>query len=127
MNHINVYTSLIASIVIQVITGIIEVISLFVRVPFTFSFIKQLLLLEVFVQFIEGLFYIYWLFNFKTISNITPKRYFDWMFTTPTMLINLIFYLIFLQNEDNNSSENLNFFSLFKKEFYTIIIILLFN
>uniref|UniRef100_A0A6C0LAI7 Uncharacterized protein n=1 Tax=viral metagenome TaxID=1070528 RepID=A0A6C0LAI7_9ZZZZ len=123
----NVYTSLIASIVIQVITGIIEVISLFVRVPFTFSFIKQLLLLEVFVQFVEGLFYIYWLFNFKTISNITPKRYFDWVITTPTMLINLIFYLIFLDHKENNTSDKLNFFDLFNTEFNTIITVLLLN
>jgi bacteriorhodopsin len=123
----NVYTSLIASIVIQVITGIIEVISLFVRVPLTFSFLKQLLLLEVFVQFVEGLFYIYWLFNFKTISNITPKRYFDWVITTPTMLINLIFYLIFLDHKENNTSDKLNFFDLFNTEFYTIVTVLLLN
>lgn len=123
----NVYTSLIASIIIQVITGIIEVISLFIRVPISFSFLKQLLLLEVFVQFIEGLFYIYWLFNFKTISNITPKRYFDWVITTPTMLINLIFYLIFLDHKENNTSDNLNFFTLFNTEFYTIVTVLLLN
>ena len=123
----NVYTSLIASIIIQVITGIIEVISLFIRVPLSFSFLKQLLLLEVFVQFVEGLFYIYWLFNFKTISNITPKRYFDWVITTPTMLINLIFYLIFLDHKENNTSDNLNFFTLFNTEFYTIVTVLLLN
>lgn len=123
----NVYTSLIASIVIQVITGIIEVISLFIRVPLSFSFLKQLLLLEVFVQFIEGLFYIYWLFNFKTISNITPKRYFDWVITTPTMLINLIFYLIFLDHKESNTSDKLNFFDLFNTEFYTIVTVLLLN
>jgi len=123
----NVYTSLIASIVIQVITGIIEVISLFIKVPLSFSFLKQLLVLEVFVQFIEGLFYIYWLFNFKTISNITPKRYFDWVITTPTMLINLIFYLIFLDHKENNTSDKLNFFDLFNTEFYTIVTVLLLN
>jgi len=67
------------------------------------------------------------LFNFKNILNITPKRYFDWVVTTPTMLINLIFYLIFLQYKDNNTSYKLNFFQLFKKEFNTIITVLLLN
>jgi hypothetical protein len=85
------------------------------------------MLLEVFVQFIEGSFYIYWLYNFNNILNITPKRYFDWAFTTPTMLINLIFYLIFLQYKKNNISDKLNFIELFNKEFYTIITILLLN
>jgi len=127
MINLNVYTSLITSIVIQVITGIIEISSLFIKVPFEFSFLKQIMLLEIFVQFIEGSFYIYWLYNFKNILNITPKRYFDWIITTPTMLISLIFYLIFLQNKNNNISDKLNFFKLFKKEFNTIITVVLLN
>jgi hypothetical protein len=127
MINLNIYTSLIASIIIQVITGIIEVISLFISVPLKFAFLKQMMLLEIFVQIIEGSFYIYWLYNFKNILNITPKRYFDWIITTPTMLINLIFYLIFLDYKENNASDKLNFFELFNTEFYTIITVLLLN
>jgi hypothetical protein len=127
MINLNIYTSLIISIIIQVITGIIEFISLFIKVNDKISFLKQMMLLEIFVQLIEGLFYVYWLYNFKNILNITPKRYFDWVITTPTMLINLIFYLIFLEHKDNNTSNKLNFLKLFKKEFYTIITVLLLN
>ena len=135
MIYLSVYTSLLVSVIIQVITGIIETISLFIKVPLHFLFLKQMMALEIFVQFIEGLFYIYWLYDFKNISNITPKRYFDWMITTPTMLINLIFYLIFLEYKDNHASDKLNFFEsdklnffdLWNKEFYTIITVLLLN
>jgi hypothetical protein len=127
MISLNVYTSLIISIVIQVITGIIEIMTIFIKVPVAFSFLKQMMLMEIFVQLIEGSFYIYWLFNFKNILNVTPKRYFDWMITTPTMLINLIFYLIFLQYKETNTSDKLDFFNLFNKEFYTIITVLLLN
>ena len=127
MISLNVYTSLITSVIIQVITGIIEIISLFIKVPVNFSFLKQLMLLEIFVQFIEGSFYIYWLYNFKNILNITPKRYLDWVITTPTMLITLIFYLIFLEHKNNNTSDKLSFFKLFKTEFTTIITVLLLN
>jgi bacteriorhodopsin len=127
MVKLNVYTSLITSVIVQVITGIIELASLFINVPSKFSFLKQMMLLELFVQLIEGTFYLYWLYNFKSITNITPKRYFDWVITTPTMLINLIFYLIFLKHRDDNTSNKLNFFTLFKKEFSTIIIVLLLN
>jgi hypothetical protein len=127
MINLNIYTSLITSVIIQVVTGIIEIIALFIKVPSKFLFLQQMMLLEVFVQFIEGSFYIYWLYNFNNILNITPKRYFDWVITTPTMLVNLIFYLIFLQYKDNNTSDKLNFFKLFKQEFYTIITILLLN
>ena len=127
MIKLNIYTSLITSVIIQLLTCIIEIIALFIKLSPKFLFLQQMMLLEVFVQFIEGTFYIYWLYNFNNILNITPKRYFDWIITTPTMLVNLIFYLIFLQYKDNNISNKLNFFKLFKQEFYTIIIILLLN
>ena len=127
MIKLNIYTTLITSIIIQVITGIIEINALLIKVPLAFSFLKQMMLMEVFVQFIEGSFYIYWLLNFNSILNITPKRYFDWAITTPTMLINLVFYLIFLHHKNNNTSNKLDFFKLFKQEFYTIITILSLN
>lgn len=124
---LNVYTSLILSITTQFVVFIMELFAYFIKVPSNFLFLKQMLLLELIVQFIETFFYVYWLFNFNKILNITPKRYFDWAFTTPTMLITLIFYLIFLQYKDNNTSYKLNFFNVFNKEFYTISIILLLN
>ena len=127
MVNLNVYTSLITSIIIQVVTGIIEFISLFVNLPSKFAFLKQMMLLEVFVQFIEGSFYVYWFNNFTNILNVTPTRYFDWVITTPTMLVNLIFYLIFLQKLDDNTSEQMNFFELFNQEINTIIPVLLLN
>ena len=125
MIHFNIYISLIISLIIQFITGIIEIISLIIKVPKQFMFLQQLVLLEVLVQFIDGLFYLYWLFNFNKILNITPKRYFDWVITTPTMLVNLIFYLIYLHHKNNNNSDKLQFFKLFNQEFYTIIVLLL--
>jgi hypothetical protein len=127
MIHLNIYTSLIISIITQFITSIIEIIALFIKVPSKFLFLKQMLLLEVIVQFIEGSFYIYWFYNFNNILNITPKRYLDWAITTPTMLLTLVFYLIFLKYKENNITYNLNFFELFNQEFSTLIIIFLLN
>jgi hypothetical protein len=127
MINLNIYTSLILSITVQVITGIIELFALFIKVPSKFLLLKQMLFLELIVQFIEGSFYIYWFYNFNNILNVTPKRYFDWAFTTPTMLITLIFYLIYLKYKDSIISYELNFLKLFNQEFYTIIIILLLN
>ena len=127
MTSSTVYTSLITSIIIQFVTGIIEFISIFVDLPSKFAFLKQMMILEVFVQFIEGSFYVYWFNNFTNILNVTPSRYFDWVITTPTMLINLIFYLIYLQKLNNNTSDQLQFFDLFDQEFNTIITVLILN
>jgi hypothetical protein len=124
MAKLTMYTSLITSVVIQIVTGIIEFGALFFKVPLEYTFLKQMMMLELFVQLIEGTFYVYWLYHFKTIANITPSRYFDWVITTPTMLINLIFYLLFLKYKD---TEILDFFTLFKREFNTISIVLVLN
>jgi bacteriorhodopsin len=126
MANKKVYNSLLLSVIVQVITGIIDAIGLFVNVPYKFSFLKKLLKAEFTVQIIEGSFYVYWLNDFKNIANITPKRYIDWVFTTPTMLVTLMFYLIFLNTPDNNKGE-LKYFELFGKEFKTIAVILILN
>lgn len=127
MVSLNLYTSLILSIVVQVVTLGIDITSLFIHVPTAFLFLKQMLWLEVMVQFVEGIFYVYWLYNFNTISNITPRRYYDWAFTTPTVLITLIFFLNFLKHKEDNTSDTLNFFELFHQEFNTIVTVLLLN
>ena len=126
MANKKVYNSLLLSVIVQVITGIIDTIGLFVNVPYKFSFLKKLLTAEFAVQIIEGSFYVYWLNDFKNIANITPKRYIDWIFSTPTMLVTLMFYLIFINTPDNDKG-GLKYFEIFEKEFKTIAVILILN
>jgi hypothetical protein len=119
--------TLIISIVVQIITFIFEVFSLFIKVPNKFSLIRQLLFLEISVQVVEGLFYIWLAYNFNTITDVTPKRYIDWIITTPTMLITLICYLIYLNYKEKNDTSNLEFFSILSKNSYSITNILYLN
>lgn len=127
MNKTYFYYSLQTSIIIQIITGLFEIFTLFVHVPSTFNIIRQLLFLEVFVQIIEGSFYVWLLYNFNVISNVTPKRYIDWFITTPTMLITLIIYLIYLNNKDNVTTDTLDFFTVVNDNFDNIVKVLLLN
>jgi bacteriorhodopsin len=87
-----------------------------------------LLVLEVIVQLIEGFFYI-WLFaNFNQVTNVTPKRYIDWGITTPTMLIELILYLIYLKDKESGYDvTKLNFFSLLIENSSTISYVIFLN
>ena len=98
------YNTLILSIVIQVVSGIIDTIALFVTsaVPV----LRQLLLLELIVQVIESSFYIWLFFKFNQETNVTPKRYIDWSITTPTMVIELIIYLIYLKDKESGADVN---------------------
>jgi len=121
------YVTLILSILVQFITGVIEIAAMFIKVPSAYNLIRQLLLLEVSVQVIEGLFYGWLAFNLNTIKNITPKRYIDWVITTPTMLIVLIGYLIYLDKRSTDETDGLEFFSLLKENASVIIPVLLLN
>jgi bacteriorhodopsin len=127
MNKSILYSSLLFSIVIQVLTGVLDIYALTIHVPSELHIIKQLLVLELVVQVVEGSFYI-WLFrNFNSISNITPNRYIDWFITTPTMLTTLIIYLIYLNNKDSGTNHKLDFFELFYANFGMIMTILSLN
>ena len=121
------YVTLVISIIVQIITGIIEIGAFFVKVPTIYSLIKQLLILELVVQFIEGSFYFWLAYNFTKVLNVTPKRYIDWVITTPTMLITLIMYLIFLNKKVENKTGEMEFFTLFKENSNVIIPVLILN
>ena len=121
------YITLIISIIVQIITGIIEIGAFFIKVPTAYFLIKQLLILELIVQFIEGSFYFWLAYNFTKVLNVTPKRYIDWVITTPTMLTTLIIYLIYLSKRVENKTGEMEFFSIFKENSNVIIPVLLLN
>ena len=107
-------SSLLFSIVVQLITGVIELLALFVKTPPRMGLIKQLLGLEVAVQAVEGSFYAWLYYNIDRVKNITPKRYADWAITTPTMLITLIAYIIYT-NTSTSSSESLSLIQILRE------------
>ena len=121
------YITLVISIIIQIITGIIEIGAFFVKVPTIYSLIRQLLIIELVVQFFEGTFYFWLVFNFTKVLNVTPKRYVDWVITTPSMLITLMIYLIYLSERVKNKTNELDFFTLFKNNLNIFIPVLFLN
>jgi hypothetical protein len=106
------FITLVISIIVQIITGVIEIGAFFIKVPTIYSLIRELLILELVVQIIEGTFYFWLAYNFTKIINVAPKRYIDWAITTPTMLITLILYLIYLNERKKNQTNELTFFTL---------------
>ena len=121
------YVTLVISIIVQIITGIVEIGAFFIKVPTVYSLIKQLLTLELIVQFFEGMFYVWLAYNSTKVLNVTPKRYLDWVITTPTMLITLMMYLIYLNKKVENKMNDLDFFTLFKENSSIFIPVLLLN
>lgn len=95
---ISVYLSLL----IQIFTGLFDYYVIQLNIPNKLIILKQLLIMELIVQIVEGIFYIWLAINIATVANITPHRYYDWYLTTPTMLVTLCVYLIYLRNEQEN-------------------------
>lgn len=85
------------SIYVQIFTGVIGLAALFLKTPSETILLKELLVLELIVQVIEGSFYVWLIYHLKD-SDITIHRYIDWFFTTPTMLLTLIAYLIYMDD-----------------------------
>ena len=123
------YITLVISIIVQIVTGIIEIGAFFIKVPATYLLIRQLLIIELIVQFFEGTFYVWLAYNFTKVLNVTPKRYIDWAITTPSMLITLMVYLIYLNKsvENNTNTNELELFAIFKDNSTIFISILLLN
>lgn len=65
----------------------------------------QLIWLGLIVQIIEGTFYVWLATYINTISNITSYRYYDWFFSTPTMLITFVVYLLYLKEKDMEEKD----------------------
>ena len=121
------YITLVISIIVQIITAIIEIGAFFVKVPIIYSLIRQLLIIELVVQFLEGMFYFWLAYNFTKVINVTPKRYIDWVITTPTMLRTLMMYLIYLNKRVENETNELDLFTLLKDNLNIVIPVVILN
>jgi bacteriorhodopsin len=94
------------SIIIQLITGGIDLYALLkLNVPEKIQKFKDLLKIELGVQTVEFLFYIWLVLNITKKKNITRFRYLDWFITTPIMLITL---MIFYDKKSNSVKEFIN-------------------
>lgn len=93
------------SIIIQIVTGVFNVYVMISNEGKEMILLKSILLLELIVQIVEGTFYVWMAYLFSSIKNVTPKRYFDWMITTPLMLFSLCMYLEYLKEEEETKKE----------------------
>ena len=89
-----IYVSGIFSLLVQLIVGTIDYNAIHLPLDPTDEILRDLLIVEVLVQIIEFIFYVWLIYYFSKVSrNITPVRYLDWAITTPLMLITLSAFL----------------------------------
>ena len=92
------------SLIVQLLTGLVSAGGIFVKLEEADLILHDVLLIETIVQLIEGLFYVYIAYAIKSIKSdsITSRRYFDWVITTPIMLLSTIMFM------EYESSKKLN-------------------
>ena len=116
-----IYSSGIISLIIQFIIGIIDYLGINLKVDSKDEILKDLLKLEVVVQIVEFIFYVWLIFYFNKVSqNITPFRYLDWGITTPLMLITLS---AFLKHDGSTKDRLSDFLSKHKDSVVKIVVL----
>ena len=116
-----IYISGIFSLIVQVLSGIINYLAINIELTSTDELLKDLLRVELVVQTVEFIFYLWLIYYFSKVSqNITPFRYLDWAITTPLMLITLSAFL----NHNGSTSSSLIDFLLNHKGSMIIIVLL---
>tara|TARA_Y100000780_G_C13693509_1_gene420505 strand:- start:7019 stop:7708 length:690 start_codon:yes stop_codon:yes gene_type:complete len=97
--------------------------------------LREILLIENVVQFIEFTFYILVAFVFTNIAtkDLAKYRYFDWMVTTPLMLVTTLLYFVTVFEKDhknsntNSHNKKRSVIDVIKKEYLNITKMLLSN
>lgn len=117
------------SIIVQFITGVLGLQGLFINLSEKHQILKEVLTLEMIVQSVEFFFYIYFLRVMATtdLHKMAAIRYFDWIITTPTMLLTTIIFYKYEEHIEKDIEKNLEFWEFVKTNKKNIIIIFICN
>jgi bacteriorhodopsin len=115
------------SLVVQIITTIVSLGGLFVKIKDNDYVLKEILLLEGVVQIIESCFYIWVIFAIHNLKSVTPRRYIDWVFSTPIMLISTIVFMKYQELKDKNLDTSFKMIDFLKDNKSNIFKIFIYN
>jgi bacteriorhodopsin len=127
MSSVHLSTNI--SIIIQILSGLIGLSGLVINVPEKHKILQNVLTIELVVQFIELIFYIFVLQSMAitALPQMAAMRYLDWFITTPTMLLTTILLFKYEEYLENNIEKKLDFWDFLKTDRDNIIIIIVCN
>ena len=117
------------SLVFQILIMLISLKGIFLTVPEKDIILIDILKLETIVQIIELIFYCWVFFTVTNIKTLASTRYFDWVITTPTMLLSTIIFMKYQEFKEKKQLNNkkLTFKNFIKENKQPIVLIFLFN
>ena len=98
----NIKNTIYFSFIVQVITSLIASGGLTSNLSERDEILKDILKMELLVQFVESSFYIWVILALKDYKILTQRRYFDWIITTPTMLISTIIFMKYVEYKEQD-------------------------
>lgn len=117
------------SIFVQILTGIVSMQGIFIKLPDKHGILNEVLAAETLVQLVELFFYGFFLRSMAntSLAQMAAIRYFDWLITTPTMLLTTIIYFKYEEYIEKNKSNILHFSDFLKDNTQNIITIVICN
>ena len=126
MKDSSILQSAYISICIQFIIGLIGIHGIFIQLLPKDAILNDIMLLEVIVQFIELTFYIWLIYHLSQMSfEVTYTRYFDWIISTPLMLLTTVFFMEYMNVEKYGQIVSIT--DILRKDFLPLIKIVIGN
>ena len=108
------------SLAVQVIIGLVGIHGILIPLNEQNNVLTNIMILETIVQFIELTFYIWLTMQLSKLTyDVTYTRYFDWVFSTPIMLLTTIFFMEYLNFEKTDKIVKIK--NILKKDYISII------
>ena len=123
-----VKNTMVISFLSQIIILFIGISAQFLNLNTKDLVLKDALILENIVQFVEGSFYlwfIYYYLNNVDKVDIAKYRYYDWFFTTPTMILSTIVF--FKYNNTKNGDKTFRLYDFIKSDIKNIVQLFSYN
>lgn len=114
------------SLLVQIVSGIIGIYALTHRVSPEHFALKQALGIELVVQGIQILMYLWIIFRFH-IPSMALTRYIDWIITTPLMLVSIMLYFTYDAKQEAQPKEIVTLRKFLQEHFNAIMIVILAN
>ena len=115
------------SLLVQLITTIVSLDGIFVELKSEDKVLQDILILEAIVQFIESLFYIWVILALHNLNKVTPRRYIDWTFSTPIMLVTTVVFMKYKELKEKGYDSTFRIWDFFKSDKENIKKIILYN
>jgi hypothetical protein len=119
------------SFFVQIITLIIGLfVIFFTKIAESSTLLREALILENYVQIIEGSFYIWFIYFYtKNVDkeDIASYRYYDWFFSTPLMIISTVAYFHHNNTKLNSVGINTNLLNFISNDIQKIGELLFYN